>query len=100
MKTSIPRLRRIRFKDGRTIEMLRLPENPGSDGMWADIRAKMESHGSEVEGYAFVVWGGDYSTVALATGPSLPLAYLPDYVRNRLLLQIFERWTIDTLEGR
>lgn len=99
MKTSVPRLRRIRFKDGRTIEMLRFPENATIEGMWADIRAKMEDHGPAVEGYAFVVWGGDYSTVAMATGPNLPLAYLPDYVRNRLLLQISERWTLATLNG-
>lgn len=50
-------------------------------------------------GFAIVVWGLDgSSTAALATdGGVTPTILIPDFVRNRLLGEKIEAWTIESI---
>lgn len=102
MKTSVPRLRRVRFKDGRTIEVLRT--KPTDDqNLRASIRNVMKvgaGFDKTLAGYAFVAWGTDGMSIAhLQSNGQIPSILVPDFVRNRLLAEKIEDWTIDTLNG-
>lgn len=97
------RLRRIRYKDGRTLEVLRpkpsddqkLREGVRNIGKWS------ADDPLPLAGYAVVVWRADGgSTAYLQSNGQIPSILVPDFVRNRLLAQKIEDWTVDTLNGK
>lgn len=66
------------------------------------IRAVIDAHcdaGMDLGGFAMVVWNRDgASTCDMASdGGVSPPIMIPDFVRNRLLAQKIEHWTIDTI---
>lgn len=103
-KTSIPRLRRIRFKDGRTIDVLRT--KPKDDiilrgNLRRFVDYALRKGGEDVSGYAIVVWDKTNSSICeYGTTGGIPGPSIPDYVRTRLLGHMIEKWTIDTLNGK
>lgn len=103
MKTTTLRLRRIRFKDGRTLDVLR-PKAKEADKMHA-IYAKhgaecVSDFGPNLSGISLVTWGKDgSSTCMLLSDGQIPGILVPDFVRNRLLAKKIEDWTIDTVNG-
>lgn len=55
---------------------------------------------SEIAGFAFVVWGKDGTSVCIQRvkdGSMIPSILVPDFVRNRLLAERIEQWTIETI---
>ncbi len=101
MRTSVPRLRSVRFKDGRApLRVLR-----GDD--YAVIARRrvdrvMAALDGRVAGMAIVVWGPDGASVAgMTVTPisKIPSILVPDFVRNRLLAECIESWTLDSIEG-
>ena len=101
MKTSIPRLHSVSFKNGRgSIRVFR-----GDDcAIIARRRMNrvMDALDGPVAGMAVVVWGPDgASTAGMTIGRAsrIPQILAPDFVRNRLLAERIESWTLDSVEG-
>lgn len=96
------RLRRVRFKDGRTLEVFR-PKKTSSDTLKQNLSrwVKFISDApEEFSGYAIVTWHKDGTSVCeLGSDGRIPSVLVPDFVRNRLLAQKIEEWTIDTING-
>lgn len=101
MKTSIPRLRRIRFKDSRTLEVLRTArvEADTFDKAFAIIKDALASEPGPA-GVAIVAWTAEGWTMGkVVNNTMLPGILLPDLARNVLLGIKIEEWTIDTING-
>lgn len=104
-KTTTLRLRRIRFKDGRTVEVLR-PKSGNAELLRQSyaknapaVAAPYFADGT-ISGYAIVVWGSDGKTSSVAnTDGRIPGILIPDLVRNKLIADKIEEWTIDTVNG-
>lgn len=94
-KTSVPRLRRITYKDGRSVTVIR-PTKNFPDRIWIEshIRDLLDSHGDDISGFAIVVWDKSGASTARmqSVHPSIPVIYVPDFVRNRLLALKIEEW--------
>ena len=103
MKVSIPRLRRIRYKDGRTFEVLR-PKSFDPLEVADKARQIVIDHATFGPGpysVAIVVWGDDLATTGRVwNNSSIPGILVPELVRNVLLGLKIESWTIDTLNGK
>ncbi|HEV2097803.1 MAG TPA: hypothetical protein VGR45_02625 [Stellaceae bacterium] len=99
-RVSIPRLRRVRFKDGGAdLTVMRRPDADRRRAVRSKIEEVLSTHGPDVAGCALVVWGMDFSSTAgmrVTDGP-LSQASVPDFVRTRLIADIAERWTIGAL---
>lgn len=70
----------------------------------ARIRAVLDAQGDDICGFALVVWGSDTRSTAdlgceVTNGPHIPTILVPDFVRNRLLAQQIEVWTVDSMNG-
>lgn len=95
------RLRRVRFKSGGSLEML--PSKSGGDRAWVQrrINIALDQHGDDnLAGFGFVVWGFDNASTAVqgvAPGSPVSTVVAPDFVRNRLLLETAERWSVNTV---
>ena len=72
------------------------------------IRDVLDAHGSDIRGFALVVWAkdgmstADFGHQALKdgeTGPIMPDILIPDFVRARLLALKIEEWAVDTIRG-
>lgn len=104
MKTSTLRLRRVRYKNGKQIEVFRSP-TPEDDRRFVEarIREVLDGHNDRIAGVAIVVWAPDSGSTALMSvnnSSAIPSILVPDFVRNRLLAERIEAWTIDAIEGR
>lgn len=96
------RLRRIRYKDGRTLEVLR-PKPTDDEKLRKgvrDIGKWCADDPQPLAGYAVVVWRTDgVSSAYLQSNGQIPSILVPDFVRNRLLAEKIEDWAIDTLNN-
>lgn len=66
--------------------------------MASDAAEVFRKHGDNVAGFALVIWGSDGGSTCdaqVADGSSIPTILVPDFVRNRLLAQRIEQWTLD-----
>jgi len=65
-------------------------------------RQVISSFGTDLAGFAVVAWGRDLESCADACNfdGRIPAILIPDFVRNRLLAQRIEAWTLDALNGR
>lgn len=102
IRTSIPKLHSVRWKSGGTL----VPVNtPKCDLRWMaekTIRDVIKGPGVPIAGFALVAWQADYTSIAVCKvggASSIPTILVPDFVRNRLLAQRIEAWTIDTING-
>lgn len=95
---SIPRLRRVRFKDGRTIDVLR--RNADSD-MCARFRRSVDrilavERDHPMEAFAVLVWDGNgYVLVDYLIGDKSKMlaCSLPQLAKDTLLAEQAIRWT-------
>ena len=101
MKVSIPRLRRVRFKDGRTLEVFRKPIPPQE--IQANLRMTvnrcLESEvGDGMAGFAFVAWaktGEVFVNYENGDGSLVSGGAVPQYVKDILLAELAARWSRD-----
>jgi hypothetical protein len=101
--TTTLRLRRIRYKDGRTLDVLRPPVTDGprkSLAVKSRVAEVLAAQGNDIAGFAFVVWASSGASCAkmYCGHGSFPSSYAPDFVRNRLLAEDIINWTTDILE--
>lgn len=102
-RNSIPRLRSVRLKDGGAEVHVMRGGDPRAGFALERCRAVVSQHlrdGAEIAGFAVVVWGtfGE-STCCMhcEDGRPFPSILAPDFVRNRLLADRIERWTLETV---
>ena len=91
------RLRRIRYKDGRTLDVLRsrTKQQDRVDVEYA-VRRVLDGHDDRIAGMAFVVWthdGASTADVKCYDPAPIPKVLVPDFVRERLRTEIAERFT-------
>lgn len=98
MKTSIPRLRRVRFKDGRTIEVLRQPPKSRAvqKGLEQSVSRALESCvGDNMVGFALVCWaetGEVYVNYSNGDKSLVSGGMVPQYVKDILIAEQAARW--------
>lgn len=95
------RLRSVKFKDGRKIEVLRRDSRHFRADFLAFCRNTVDLQGDDFVGFALVVWGSDQSSTAecmVSQGSCIPTILVPDFVKNRLLAERIERWTREGLK--
>jgi len=100
MKTSIPRLRSVTFKDGRA--RITIIHNNASGPCPILLMAHKHSKAltGDLAGFAIVSWRSDGSYIAKIHCPTVvPVAYVqvPDYVRAVLTRDIIEHDTFDAI---
>lgn len=102
MKIGKTRIRRVRFHDGRTLEVLHNNKSEDYAIITGHVAAStdiMLKHG-DIAGFAFVVWdreGGSIVCVKLKDSCTIPGILVPDFVRNRILAEKIQEWTIEKL---
>jgi len=95
MRTSIPRLRRIRFKDGRSIDILR----PKSESVLPEFRAVIDdaiANNPDMAGFAIVAWrpsGEVFVTYRNGTRSQIIGGGVPQYVHDCFLAEVAVRWS-------
>lgn len=105
VRQSIPRISRVRLKSGADVRIPKFIKNEDRAACERDIRAVLDAHtkaGSDIAGYAFVVWAHDFaSTTTSYSGPSslVPALLIGDFVRNAIVADRIEGWTIDRING-
>lgn len=98
MREARIRLRSVRLKDGGAeIRVLRSPTKADDRAFAEHIVGKCMDHdfGSRIAGFAFVVWGPDNASVAYSyagEASRIPRVMVPDFARERLMLEIAERF--------
>lgn len=97
------RVRSVRFRDGRELVRLRPPTDDDRQHIERRIRYVLDSHRKDYAGFALVIWASDGASscdLGCSTGSQIPTILVPDFVRNRLLAERIETWTLDTLAGK
>lgn len=103
MRTSIPRIRRVRFKAG--CEVVKIRSARDDVGEYMVRRAKdmaNEAAGQHIAGFAIVAWSNSGESWVLShvdNGSRIPPLLVPEFVRNALLGDRIENWTIDHING-
>lgn len=96
MKTSTLRLRRVRLKNGATVEVLRTLDPAYSVADVCDILTDTiglhQGAGYEVSGFAFVCWSKQGTCTAIQRAGNVPPAYVPDLARASLLGDKIMSW--------
>lgn len=92
IRTSVPRLRSVRFKDGRApIRVIRPAAGPNCvDRFYDDIDAIAKKN-PDMAGYAIVAWARDGGTSATgySTGDPIPIMFMPAFVETALTDWVF-----------
>jgi hypothetical protein len=97
MSTTTLRCRRIRFKNGHTIEVLR----PRIDDVAGRLRSHVQaitSDGIPLVGFAVVAWRADGTVMpSYYNGPRSPIlaGQVPQYAKDCLLTECAARWSKD-----
>jgi hypothetical protein len=97
------RLRSVRFKDGREIKVFRRDTRNYRADFLHCCKVVVDAQGEDLAGFALVVWGADLSSTSdckVGQGSTIPSILVADFVRNRLLAQRIEDWTIERLEQK
>lgn len=92
------RIGRVKLKRDGKVVLLRKPEDHRA--AIADcVNSILNGHGTDIAGMAFVVWGSDMQSTAdmKVFGNPIPTMLVPDFVRNRLLAERIETWTLEAL---
>jgi hypothetical protein len=89
MKTSIPRLSRVTFKDGRQLHVLRNTRSERCAREFREDCAKIATkRGDLMAGYAIVAWerdGGVTTVLNIHDGRPVGPLMAPDFVRTALI---------------
>lgn len=95
------RIGKVTLKRDGPVVLLRKPRN-NRQAVEDHIRGCLDPQGPDIAGFAFVVWGSDMrSTATLQVWENpIPSALVPDFVRNRLLADRIETWTLETLRNQ
>lgn len=111
VRQSIPRVRRVRMKEGGAeLQVLRSKRAERCALMEREFRGMLDAieedekngPGYELAGFAIVAWnakGESWARVDAYDGSRIPCSLLPDFVRNRLLSELIERWTLERVDG-
>jgi hypothetical protein len=94
------RIGKITLKRGGSVELLRVPVSLDRKRVEMQFRILLNNHGEDIAGFAIVVWGSDLGSTAvslLTPVNTIPSMLVPDFVRNRLLAQKIEEWTLDSV---
>lgn len=103
-ETARVRIGKVRLKNGPVI--LRLPTHNERRTKMAQewVKCVLDAHvtaDASVDGFAFVVWDRDgASTCKMIAGGGIPSILIPDFVRNKLLADKIEDWTLMTISER
>lgn len=95
-KTTTLRLRRVRFKNGRTIEVFRPPQKLAMGQRLQDSVADALSRESNISAYVLVAWrekGSCYIAYGNECGSGIPEASLPNITRDALVAEMGARWS-------
>lgn len=101
MKTTTLRLRRVRFKSGGTLEVLRpIPQQSEILRRFSESAANCaaDPEMQDMAGYAIVAWSVQSSVFVgyqQAAQCSIPAGHLPQYVKDCLLAETAGRWMKD-----
>jgi hypothetical protein len=58
------------------------------------------NHGCDIAGFAFVIWSSEGATSSVVINNSrIPGIVIPDLVRNKLLAEKIEEWTIESIHN-
>lgn len=103
MDASHLRLRRIRFKDGRTVEVLRSRNDTEAVRISTALdRAVTMAKGGEREapmvGFALVAWAADgqvFCTYENGGNSTIPAGHVPQYAKDCLLATMAANWSKD-----
>jgi hypothetical protein len=89
MKTSIPRIRSVKFKDGATLRVLRNTAVQDCTAAFATDCADIRKYrGSDMVGFAIVAWGldgGISTTLRIRDSRQVGRTMAPDFVRSALI---------------
>lgn len=103
-RTTTLRLRRVRFKDGRTIEVFR---NREREAVYADAVGRLSRSADScigglaargLVGYALVAWAADgevFTAYHNSETSMVPAGRVPSYVHDCLLAEQAVRWSRD-----
>jgi hypothetical protein len=97
------RIGRVRLKSGADLRVLRTMASDHHVGFKRRACQVLDYAGSACVGYAVVAWARDgksWCDIQAADGSRIPCALVPDFVRNRLLAEKIEEWTLETLGSR
>lgn len=92
------RLRRVRFKDGRTVEVLRRRDDGEVGDRLRKVASQAIENASPVVGYALVAWYENGEVFpAFHNGRESPLlaGQVPQYAKDVLLAEVAARWAKD-----
>lgn len=92
------RIRSVRFKDGSAkIHVIRRRDfKPEATKTALSVIEAMP----DIAGIAIVVWsadGGSAANLRISPASKIPSILVPDFVRNRLLAERIEQWTLDSV---
>lgn len=93
---------KITLKGGARLSIF--PTSDATRGyMERHIHEVFDGHGDDLAGIAIVVWGSDNASTCysgIGDGKNqIPSILIPDFVRNRLLAERIEKWTLATING-
>src|ERR1700731_639324 len=97
-KTTTLRLRRVRFKNGNTVEVLRTKNEDIVARLYKTVAHAIEDASAEVVGYALVMWNADGTVFpAYYNGKKSPIlsGQVPQYAKDCLLTETAARWAED-----
>lgn len=98
MKTSIPRLRSIQYKDGRTLTILRPKHENVAGRLKASVEKAIDDKPEDVVAYALIVWdisGMVFPAYYIGDRSPLPAGQIPQLVKDVLLAEMAARWAKD-----
>lgn len=59
------------------------------------VRLVLDTHGNDIAGYAFVIWGKDSSNTAICNDSprsKIPHTLIPDFVRAAIHREVCHKW--------
>lgn len=97
---SIPRLRRVRFKDGRTITVIHPRRDPSLTDCFKQVLSKAMDQTSPfgIQAFAILAWDGRgycFVDYRVADGSALVAAQIPQLAKDALLAELAVRWTTE-----
>lgn len=105
MNAARTRIGRVTLRGGADLRIFPGVENTDRRYVERDMRVVLDAHcriDPAIAGFALVVWSPDGTSTCMSRineSNMIPSILVPDFVRNRLLADRIERWTIDTING-
>jgi hypothetical protein len=92
------RLRRIRFKDGRTIEVLRAKHEDVAAKLRKAVELAIDDDPAGIVAYALVSWRSDgtvFPAFHNGSRSTIQAGQIPQYCKDVLLAEVAARWSKD-----